>query len=252
KAYEFDFKPNGNLDPILHAFAGEENSGLNTAQVFSYWQIDLSANKTVRRVWDYQPDGDRADPAITAHDLGGGRVIFFSTSANADWTTLPAKPAYVTLMHELIAGAIRTSDSWMNLSAGEALKLPATLQLAAPPTLKDPSQRDVPMRPPTGDRATYRSTILTQPGVYHLSTGARTIPIAVNVPIGSADVRPVSADEIRKALGNINIDMLGDALPPADAVATAGTGYGWSIMMVVLVFLGIECLAAFRFGRYRR
>ena len=252
KAFQFDFNPNGNLDPILRAFAGEENSGLETAQIFSYWQVDLPANSTARRILNYQSANGNADPAVTIQDLGNGRVVFFSTSAGAQWTTLPAKPAYVTFMHELVAGAIRSSDSWMNLSTGESLTLPASLQLTTPPTMTDPQQREVTMQPPTSDRAVYQSAPLQMPGVYRLRTGSQMLPIAVNIPEGCADVRNVSAVEMKKSLGGIDCAMLGDALPPADAVATAGNDLGWSVMVAVMLFLGAECLLALRFGQYRR
>ena len=108
--YLFDFQPHGNLHPFLSIFRGAEKPGLDTAQVFTYWQCDVPADAKVERVLNYVgasgkgqgASGDRPDPAITVHDLGTGRVVFVSTSANADWTSLPAKPAYVTLMHELL------------------------------------------------------------------------------------------------------------------------------------------------------
>ena len=252
KSYGFDFKPNGNLDPILRAFSGEENAGLDTAQIFSYWQIDLPTGSTARRVLNYLPDNGHADPAVTVHDLGDGRVIFFSTSANAQWTTLPAKPAYVTLMHELVAGAIRGNDHWMNLTTGEPLIVPPTIDLSSPPTLSDPQQKMVELLPPGDDRTTYRSGPLQNPGVYRLNTGVRSIPIAVNVPAGSADVRPASATEIKHALGDVQCNMLGDTLPPLDSISTAGSDYGWSVMVLLLGLLAGECVMAMRFGRYRR
>src|SRR4051812_43503183 len=94
KGYLFDFKPHGNLHPFLNVFRGAEKPGLDTAQVFTYWQCDVSANANVQRVLDYRPaDGTppsaSLDPAITVHDLKNGRVVFISTTANADWTSLP-------------------------------------------------------------------------------------------------------------------------------------------------------------------
>ena len=252
KTYQFDFKPNGNLDPILRAFQGEENSGLDTAQIYSYWQIDPPANSTARRVLNYLPDHGHADPAITAQDLGAGRVIFFSTSANAQWTTLPAKPSYLTLMHELVAGAIRGGDGWMNLSTEQPLIVPSSVQLTSAPTLTDPQQRPVDLLPPNGDQATYRSPPLQMPGVYRLNIGLRSLPIAVNVPPGSADVRPASAAEILHAIGDVHCEMLGDSLPPADTLQTAGNDYGWSVMLILLGLLGAECFLALRFGRHRQ
>jgi hypothetical protein len=127
KAFTFDFKPNGNLHPYLDIFRGEEKSGLDTARVFTYWQIEPSKNLNVEHILDYSADHD---PAITVHHLGSGRVVFVTTSSGADgWTSLPAKPAFVTLVHELLDHAVRPADDWLNLTVNDRLQLPPTLKL---------------------------------------------------------------------------------------------------------------------------
>src|SRR5205823_12544599 len=86
----FDFKPHGSLHRLLSIFAGEEKSGLDAAQVFTYWQIDLKPDAKVERVLDYQSK----DPAITLQTLGEGHIATMTTTANAEGTTLPAHGAY--------------------------------------------------------------------------------------------------------------------------------------------------------------
>jgi hypothetical protein len=252
KSYMFDFKSNSNLDPLLHAFTGLDNTGLDTAAVYSYWQIDLPVGSTARRVLDYVPDGKgHADPAITEHALGAGNVIFVSTSANAEWTTLPVKPAYITLMHELVAGTVSSGDGWMNLGVGQSLELPASIPITIAPTVKDPQQVDVLLEPPSGSDLTYHSQPLVRPGVYTLSTGARTYPIAVNLPADGADVRAVDGAQIRRALGDVEVELNADQLPPVQASEVAGSDFGWSVMIIVLGLLAVECLLAKSFGHRR-
>ena len=41
KSFYFDFNPNGVLHPLLKAFAHQENTGMETAQAFGYWQVDV-------------------------------------------------------------------------------------------------------------------------------------------------------------------------------------------------------------------
>jgi hypothetical protein len=78
--YHFDFNPEGNLHPFLQEFKSVPNSGLNTAAILSYWQIELPANSTANRVLDYTADEGKArDPAITEHTVGKGRVVFNRT-----------------------------------------------------------------------------------------------------------------------------------------------------------------------------
>ncbi len=257
--YLFDFKPHGSLHPLLSLFAGEEKSGLDTAQVFNYWQIDLKPDAKVERVLDYLPPTGATtqairDPAITLHALGQGRVITFTTTANAEWTSFPAKPAYVALVHEMLAGSIGSSDAWMNLNAGDELQVPRNVKLSAAPTLLDPQQNQIVLDPvAVGGPFAYHSRPLAKPGVYHLSTGTTTIPIAVNVPADEADVRTIDNAAVKRALGDIEVELEGDSLPPpALDVSKAGSDFGWPFMLAVLIFVAAECFMAMRFGHYRR
>jgi hypothetical protein len=204
-------------------------------------------------VLNYVPDEKgNADPAITAHSLGGGNVIFVSTSANAEWTTLPVKPAYITLMHELVAGTVSSGDGWMNLGVGQSLELPPSISITAAPTLKDPQQVDVVLEPPVNGVGTYHSEPLNHPGIYTLATGTHTYPIAVNLPSDAADIRSVDGAQIRKTMGDIDIDLQADQLPPVAASEAAGDDFGWSVMTIVLGLLAAESLLAKRFGHDRK
>lgn len=253
--YLLDFKPLGNLHPLLGIFRGEERSGLDTAQVFSYVQASIPADAKVERVLNYLPaPNSPADPAIIAHDLGAGRVVFISTGADAAWTTLPAKPAFVALIHELLAGSVRAADAWMNLTVGEAMQIPPTFRLTAMPRLLDPRQKEILLHQSAdGAGAThYRSAELTDPGVYTLNTGGRNLPIAVNVPGEEADIRPMDRAAIQKALGGIEMELLNDQLPEIAEAANTGRDYGWSILIAVLMLAGFECMLAMRFGHYAK
>lgn len=251
----FDFNPSGSLHPLLRVFANQEKTGLDTAPIFTYWKIDLPADTKVERVLDYRADekGHR-DPAVLVHTLGQGRVAFFTSSANWEWTYLPAKPAYVALMHELLAGNVTSGDRWLNKLVGEQLEIPPTVQLTGVPTMKDPQQVDIildQVQTPDG-RHVYRSRALARPGVYMLSTGSRTMPVAVNVPSEEADIRLLDANALRSALGDIELAQFEDELPPIQESETAGNDFGWSVMVIVLALVGLECFLAMQFGHYKR
>jgi hypothetical protein len=267
-AFLFDFKPDGNLPVYLSVFKGEANSGLGTARVFQYWRLNVTDPST-ERVLSYLP-ADQAkaspvtgaastqaaeDPAITVHTTGRGKVIFFSTTANADWTSFPAKPAYVTLIHELLDGTIDPGDAWMNLTVGDAVEVPSNLGLSAAPTLTDGNKRDIPVfATETKDGQTlYRTKPIGRPGIYRLSTGNATYPIAVNVPAEEADVRTLPEGAVRKALGDIGLTMHADQVPAEAALElNRGRDLGWSVMLIVLGLAAFECYVAMRFGHHRR
>ncbi len=267
EGFLFEFPPQGVPHPFMRLFVGEENTGIDTARVFTYWQADVPAGSQVERVLNYLPRGataaaaatrpgvkDLADPAITVHSLGRGRVVFMSTTANSEWTTLPAKPNYVTLVHELLQGSVRTGDYWMNLTVGQPLEIPPSVRLAAAPTLLDPSKKPLVMEAvttPDGQQV-YRSRPLGRPGVYTLATGNRAIPIAVNVPAGEADVRTIGSEGVRKALGGAEMTLRGDEVPTEAVAADTGNDLSWVVMVAVFALLLAECYMAMRFGHYRR
>lgn len=260
RGFRFDFKPTGNLHPYLEVFRGEERSGLDTAQVFTYVQCQLPPDTKAERVLNYLPGeagtagGAGQDPAITVHVLGQGRVVFVSTTANAEWTSLPVKPVYVSLVHELLAGSVRSGDRWMNLTVGEALQVPVTVPLTGAPTLTDPVRNTVVLTQAASDgQASYRSGPLARPGVYTLTSGSQTYPVAVNVPAEEADVRKLDEAGVRSSLGDIELAMNDDQVPaPAAAAQAEGRDFGWTVMVIVLGLLAVECLMAMRFGHHAR
>jgi Mg-chelatase subunit ChlD len=268
--FNFDFNPK-NVHYLLKEFENNARSGLDTAQIYTYWQIELKPDAKVDRVLNYQtgaagtttapasaPAGGAArDPAITLHQLGQGHVVVVTTTGdpNPEWTTFPAKPNYVTLVHELLAGSVNTGDRWMNVTSGEPLVIPANLKFTGTPTLADPSQREIVLEPlPGGGTNAYRSPPLPRPGVYRLSTGSATLPIAVNVAAEEADIRTLDDASIKKALGDAEVELQSDTLPPAAAAAadTAGNDFGWPFMLIGALLLAGECYMAMRFGHYRR
>jgi hypothetical protein len=254
KGFTMDFKPQGAIHPILNAFRGEEKSGLDTAQVYTYYQVELDPAAKAEVVLKYLAgDNETNDPAITLQSLGKGRVVLVSTTASPDWTSLPAKPAYPALVHELLSGSVDVGDAWMNLEVGAELVVPAGLRLSSVPTLLDPTKKPVPIEAVTQDGQTfYRSKPLEKPGLYQLSTGAKVMPVAVNVPSDEADVRLLPPDAVKKALGDIDVHLVGDELPPNALAKEDGLDFGWPLMLIVLGLVAAECFMAMRFGHYRR
>jgi len=265
KGFGFDFDPGGNLHPLLSLFRNQPNTGLDTAEVFTYWQADVPPRAEVEHVLNFQGAGGAApasgaatrpasDSAITVHSLGDGRVVFVATTANAEWTTLPSKPVYVALVHELLSGSVRTGDAWLNRVAGQSLEIPQTVRLSATPTLLDPAKNPVVVEASQAEGGTtvYRSRPLTRPGVYTLSTGAGNLPVAVNVPSDEADVRTIPQEAIRSALGGIELTMRGAEVPATTIAAETGNDLSWAFMLAVFALLAAECFMAMRFGHHRR
>ena len=248
--FTFAFNPAGDNHPLLAAFANLDKSGLDTARAFTYWQVTPKPELKVQRVLNFAGSGD---PAITLHTLGLGRVVFIASSADAEWTDFPAKPAYVALLHEILAGTVSGSERWLNVEVGGRLSLPVSVKTFRTPSLRMPDgTTETPLEPASGGETAWQSPPLVRPGVYTLSTGVADVPISVNVPAAEADIRPVTESAIRQSLGNIEIDFEGADVPPESVAEDSGRDFGWSLMLAVLALLGVESYFAMRFGHHRR
>jgi hypothetical protein len=164
-------------------------------------------------------------------------------------------------MHMLLLGTTTGGDSWMNITVGNPLMVPPTVQLSGAPTLKDADQIEYPMELQTVSdsqsiffgQSAYLSKPMEKPGVYSLSTGTENFKIAVNVPAAeNADNRTIDDAEVKKALGDIDMQLLGDSVPAPATEANQGKDLGWGFMVAVLALLATECLMAMRFGHHRR
>lgn len=257
--FHFDFHANAALPPPLEFLHNQPRSGLDTTEVNSYWQVDVPADSKAERVLNFlapsaNPPRSSAptheDPAITLQSLGSGRVVFVATTADAQWNTLPAKPVYVPLMHELLRNAIVRNDTWMNLEVGQPLVIPQEIKLAALPVLTSPSGTRIALQANNSSPPLYQSAPLVVPGLYQLDTGSASYPVAVNPPSAEADARTESPAAVRALLGDIPMTMESDQ-PPAMTQNAEGRDFGWTAMCLVLGLLGAECAMAMKFGHYR-
>ncbi len=71
------------------------------------------------QVWLKQADGA---PAIVAHRVGRGEVVMFSAPPVPTWTNLPLHPAFLPLMHRLLAVVARVTAQPLNLAPGEVFQ----------------------------------------------------------------------------------------------------------------------------------
>ncbi len=261
KGYLFEFDPK--RMPYLRAFENQENTGLDTVEIFNYWHVDVPQDGSVQTILKFQSSKTGAtsktavaDSALTIHSLGEGKILFCATSANQEWTTFPGNLSYAPVMHELVSSTVRTGDWWLNLQVGQPLVIPPAVRFTATPTLSDPAGRPVEMRSVAADgnstATTYRTDPLAKPGVYSLQVGTKHFPVAVNVPDTEADVRTIPDGAIRESLGGIDVATLGPELPPEAAVAESGKDLSWIFMLAVLGLLAVECIMAMHFGHYRR
>ncbi len=143
-------------------------------------------------------------------------------------------------MHMLLLGTTSSDDGWMNMEVNDRLMIPPSVHMTGEPVLMDSNQTQYPMTMETVSdpqsiyfgQGAYASKPLTEPGIYSLSTGSDNYKIAVNVPAAEeADVRTIGDAEVKKAMGDINMEMLGDSVPAPVAEEEQGKDLGWAVMV---------------------
>lgn len=245
--FQFDFKPDAPLHPLLRVFRGEGKSGLGTARVFTYVKVAVDAKSQAERVLDMVG----GDPGITVQAVGRGKVVFFATSADTRWTTLPAKPAFVALLNEILLGSVDPENAWMNLDAGQRLEIPQRVAGRQSPRLSDPSGHELALEPGDGGKGkgAFVSEPLQRPGLYRLQVDGRTYPIAVRFPAEESDLTRIGPAEIRRALGEVEMELAEDRLPASVTSGKDQNDFGWPLMVAVLALLGMEAFLAMWFRR---
>jgi hypothetical protein len=102
----FSFDPGEFTHPIIGAFEGNPDAGLETTQSYAYIQAALPPRGAARVALRF----DSGDPAIVESSVGRGRSILVTTSVDDRWGTWPLWPSFLPLVHELVLHAV--SGKW--------------------------------------------------------------------------------------------------------------------------------------------
>ncbi len=100
----------GTIDPkhpIFRAFSLPGGETLQSAEVFSTMLFDPTATPDSRTILFFKDNS----PALLEKQVEKGRVLFFATSADMEWTSLPIRSAYVPLMQRAVQYLARRSSN---------------------------------------------------------------------------------------------------------------------------------------------
>jgi uncharacterized membrane protein len=218
----------------------------------------------------------KKDAATPGHYRGW--VGFIATSVNMDWTTWPASPSYLPMMHELlrlsVAGRLREQSALV----GDVLEefLQAVGQKEA--RVHTPDGRTLEHRTElTDDASVFHWGDTDQSGIYRVTIGpeAREHLFAVNVPTATAGQKASESDfskprcdaeALKAAYPGWRFQIVTDparvdrAAGPEKAAAGAqdgetqkgkiGPSIAWGLLLAVFALLLTEVVLAWRFGHY--
>ena len=115
--------PSGLIDaqrqhPLLAGFFDPVHGGLADVRFRAYAQLQGAAGPNDQVLARFQ-DGT---PALVDHPLGAGRVLLVNTSANDEWSDLPARRSFVPLLDRMI-GYLSRGGQRRSFVAGEPVRL---------------------------------------------------------------------------------------------------------------------------------
>jgi len=86
------------MHPLFSNWTDEDIKGLHAASVTGALHTDIDeADKVILKCESVPLLVERPIPVV-----GAGRLLFFATTLDREWTSLPAYPVYVPLMHQII------------------------------------------------------------------------------------------------------------------------------------------------------
>ncbi len=236
-------------DPLLTDFSGRANSGLFRARIHQYIKMATALGQG-RTLLAYT----NGDPAIVERRVGTGKCVLINTTANMDWTNLPAKGDFITLMMNLVQHAASDNAPGRNFTVAEIF-------IEEVHTISG-SGKEYTIRKPDGSEERLGITSsaggfqlrfeqLDQAGWYRLHTPEVEGAVSVNLNPAESDLTALDEAEIRRAF---DCELEYSAAAPTETqLAGAGRSeFGAMLIYAVLLLLLAETLLALWFDHERR
>lgn len=222
--------------------------GLRDARTHTYMLSEPGAQNTDRSVLLRFENGA---PLLSARRVGQGRVMFWATTVDRDWSDIAIRPGFLPLMQQLVlslAGALGADDRHV-FAAGQAVDF-----------IRDPGLTALTVLAPGGVRDTWRPTspaddTWQSPDARHLrymrthAAGLYTVELArggaaipwpektwsVHIPAAESQLQKPPADALRAQTGQADV--------PAGAAQTkSGALHGLLMALVAAMLLGEAAL----------
>lgn len=241
----FGFSTTGLTHPILRLFAESASADLSTVRVYRALSASLPEGAAGRVICRYTNGG----VAMAERPFGRGRVLLVTTSADAEWTDLPHKAAFLPLLHRSIYYLVRSLQRTWMLAPAEPIvvALPPEDRGGIVEVRRPGSQVDEVSTELTdeGPRVRYPNT--GQAGFYLLRRRGLPEPLglfAVNVDPAEADLSAFGEAQLRSLVGGLGVKVLGGEGPLGEEVRRSRRGrelWRWLLALV----LGLALLETF-------
>ena len=266
--YQFDASDLSH--PIVAPFRGNPAAGLDRVVTLEYLQARLAAGSPARVALKFSS----GDPAIIERQVGRGRCVLLTTSADVSWSTWAVHPTFPPLIHEIVRFAAEGRWHERQRLVGEPIARTLTGRESSDKiTLKSPDGSEQVLRPVVSEnRADVSFVGTSHPGIYDLmlegpgeasgqpSTAAagdkssgsvRHELYAVNVDPRESDLEMVDEKVLRSAtLAGVPYDRRSDwghESRELGASEPATSGLARWLLVAMLALLLVEPLLAWNF-----
>lgn len=200
-----------------------------------------------------------SSPALVEKSVGLGKVVVCASTADAEWNNLPYKPAYLPLLHELIAYLRQGAEGRRNVSIGEPLLRSLSVRDAG---------RTARVVAPDGRAVTVRATldkrgcILAFPktdraGNWEMkeigkgSGNAIAESFAVNLQTAESDLTPMHPSELTRLIPDARFHVVDnpDNLRAAIQKSRLGIELWRHLIGAAMALVLLEAWLAQKFGR---
>lgn len=250
----YTFDPGDFTHPVVEAFQGNPNAGLESTQIYAYVETSVSPTRPARVALRF----DTGDAAIVEATIGRGKSVLITTAVDDRWSLWPLWPSFLPMIHEIVQFAVSGRWGERERLVGESLTevLPSgAVEVDAAVLRPDGQIRPVPMSETEGFRHyTYEGTSLS--GMYEVNFAhpvGRAELFAVNIDPRESDLTKFSAEELsEELLPSVEYTYLTswqqpEFDEPQSPVAERGGLTRW-LLYAVLYLLFVEQMLAWNFG----
>ena len=193
-------------------------------------------------------------PLLLEKQIGRGKVLLFTSTADREWNNLPAHPAYPILMHEAVT-YLTTRTHERPFVVGEPLVVPLpkqSIQTSVAFAMPDGEELAVQVTERQGRRVA-RCERTDLPGFYEMTVGESRTPVvlAVNPESRESDVKTLVPRDLAKALSDLPVHILSPGENVVAAIRESRIGRPlWQLLLILaLAVLAVEGYLARRFSR---
>ena len=252
----FYFDPLGYRHPVVAEFETNERTGLITAPVYAYFQMETAEDSLARSVLAYTPTGD---PAVIEQPMRRGWSIVVSTSADASWTGWPVSPSFLPVVHELLAYGLGGQLKKRNVLVGQPITAPvASVATDIDLSIQKPGGGVEPLRLERRDEfGLFQFEATDTSGIYRVEIGPPLVEerlFAVNVKPAESDLTKLERDELaEKVFPGVRFAYLTQWQNSETAAPVSVRHRGdlhYLLLYGVLTLLFLELFLAWKFGHY--